>query len=337
MMQHALGVNGFASIEGSTNIITAWFEQGRTGVTLFLVLSGFLFTLIVKGGEHKLIYRKFIYNRFLRIFPLLIFVFLMLLTAARAQLQGVDLLNLFFLQLNIGNPSTGFGNEFLPIGPIWTIAVEFQFYLIFPFIIIFLKKHGIKYLLGLIVTVISIRFLMWLLIDNVYWNLYHTLIGRLDQFLLGILLGLFYLLKKRIYFKNPIWLLLSCAALSIFISEKKIDLFHGVLGFTLEALLWGIIIICYLDLKLPIPRLLDRTFSKLGELSFSFYLFHLMILIMVKEHVGVLSIMDSAKGNVLISTIVISLPLTIFLSLLTYYFIEKPFMNFRVTYLIKSK
>jgi len=50
------------------------FNIGHSGVTLFFVLSGFIFTLITNGGEKKIDYKKFIYNRILRIYPLFIFL-----------------------------------------------------------------------------------------------------------------------------------------------------------------------------------------------------------------------------------------------------------------------
>lgn len=50
------------------------------------------------------------------------------------------------------------GNDFYPSGPIWTIAVEFQFYLIFPLLSLFLNRYGIRYFVGLVILMIATRF-----------------------------------------------------------------------------------------------------------------------------------------------------------------------------------
>ena len=83
---------------------------------------------------------------------------------------------------------------YFPIGPVWTVAVEFQFYLLFPFIFAAYRAHGASRLALLILLVIATRLL---LAGNssdpdFHLTLYFTLIGRLDQFLLGMLLATYY-------------------------------------------------------------------------------------------------------------------------------------------------
>lgn len=340
MMQH--GLNDFGASEAltagkSSDFFSVWVENGRIGVTLFLVLSGFLFTLITKAGYHEIKYGTFIYNRFLRIFPLLIVVFFMLLTAGRGEMQGIDLFNLIFLQLNIGNSETGFGSQYLPIGAIWTIAVEFQFYLIFPFLIIFYRKYGVKYLIGLVFVMIGLRLMIWNIVPFAYTNLYHTIIGRLDQFLVGMILGILYLQRNKIYFKNPLWLVSFFLLYTYLLKFSEVNMFKGVLGFTLEGIAWCVIILAYLDMKMKIPSLIEKSLTKLGELSFSLYLLHLLVFASFKNQFGIINFAESIKYNAVFNTILIGLPITILFSLLTYTFIEKPFMEFRKPYLIKKE
>ena len=54
-----------------TNFFITWLQKGSTGVSLFLFLTGFLFCIISDIGNKKINYKGFIYNRILRIFPLL--------------------------------------------------------------------------------------------------------------------------------------------------------------------------------------------------------------------------------------------------------------------------
>lgn len=333
------GMNGFGArgLPKSEDFFERWIENGNMGVSLFLVLSGFLFTLICKAGEHELNYGKFIYNRFLRIFPLLILVFFLLITVNRAQFNGIDILNLVFLQLNTGNPVTGYGAEYIPIGPIWTIAVEFQFYLLFPFLIIFYKKYNYKYLIGLVLVIIGFRFILWNIKPNMYWNFYHTITGRLDQLVIGMMLGVFYVRRAKETFKNPLWLISIVLGFTFLLKFAEISMFRGVFGFTVEAILWGLVILSYLDMNIPIPKWLDKTLAKLGELSFSIYLLHLLVFSLVQKLIGIIEFVDSAKLNAVLNVLLIALPLTLLFSLLTYHVIEKPFMEFRKPYLIKNQ
>lgn len=339
MFQHGLSVFGASEAlkaGSSPDFFAVWVEHGRAGVSLFLVLSGFLFMLIAKAGEHQIQYGKFIYNRFLRIFPLLIVVFFMLLTAGRGVMQGTDILNLLFLQLNIGHPVTGFGQEILPVGVMWTIAVEFQFYLIFPFLVLFYKKNGLKYLLGLILVMIGLRFILFSTSQNAYWNLYHSLIGRLDQFLIGMILGAYYINRVKQHFKNPVWLVGIFLVFTYLLRFETNDVWNGVIGFPIEGLLWGLIILSYMDIKVELPSVVDKTLSRLGELSFSIYLLHLLILASIRTNIGITPIVESIKLNAVLNTVLIGLPITIIFSMLTYTFIEKPFMDFRKPYLLKN-
>src|SRR5690606_13849673 len=132
-------------------------------------------------------------NRILRIAPLVVFVVAIIICVSRKTSTPMDVLRVLTLQLNTGHDFTGWGRQFFPIGPIWTIAVEFQFYLIFPFLALFMGKYGWKYLMGVILLMIMTKFAVVEIKAAMHYNLYHTIIGRLDQFVIGMLGGMFYI------------------------------------------------------------------------------------------------------------------------------------------------
>lgn len=317
-----------------SNFITLWLVHGSSGVSLFLILTGFLFCLIVKGGDKSIRYTGFIYNRILRIFPLMIFLVMIVICCGRQQSSPMDILRIVTLQLNTGNSSTGWGHEFFPSGPIWTIAVEFQFYLIFPFLALFLKKYHIKYLFSLVVLMIIIKTNILVLKGGVfYWNLYHTIIGRMDQFIIGMIFGYFYQ-KKYFTFMSQwkfqfIFLSLSIFILTLLFKCFSYTVLYGALSFTIEAICWGTVAVCYLTIKLPNIFLLNKVLSYLGMISFSMYLFHLPVGIMLNQ-IFHLNGPDILSISILQSFF--RLPVIIFFSFCTFFIIEKPFMELRVKY-----
>ncbi|GAB4215044.1 MAG: hypothetical protein Fur007_12340 [Rhodoferax sp.] len=75
--------------------------EGHTGVALFFVLSGFLFmSIALQGGDID--YKKFIRNRFLRIFPLFLFFFFVAISVGRDTFRAADV---FYLAFSNGSSS----------------------------------------------------------------------------------------------------------------------------------------------------------------------------------------------------------------------------------------
>ena len=103
-------------------------HEGHTGVALFIVLSGFIF--IYGSADKKIIYLQFLRNRILRIYPLMI---TMTIIGISVFPEKFTIDGLICTVLPLQNTPTA-----LRLGSysslFWTIAVEFQFYLLFPFL-----------------------------------------------------------------------------------------------------------------------------------------------------------------------------------------------------------
>ncbi|QIM64073.1 acyltransferase family protein [Frederiksenia canicola] len=310
-----------------------WAINGSTGVSLFLFLTGFLFCTISDYGRKKINYAGFVYNRVLRIFPLLIVIIFIVITMSRSESTPMDIFRVITLQLNTGSPHASWAQKFYPAAPIWTIGVEFQFYLIFPFLALFLSKYGSRYLALLIVLMISIRYNMEVLSSKpMYTDFYHSIIGRMDQFLVGMLFavwvnkGYFNWLKNKfiaVFFSLLVFFVLMYAL------PFRAKVSYTYIHFTVEAILWGVIVVAYFLVDIKIPRLLDLLFSKLGEISFSIYLLHLPIGMMLSKS---LSLVPPQNISELCFQFLFKLIVTIIVSFITFYTIEKPFMSLRVKY-----
>jgi peptidoglycan/LPS O-acetylase OafA/YrhL len=129
-MNHA-GVWG----DGNNPWISAFFSVGRTGVTLFFILSGFLLFL---PYTQALLFEKdwpppkiYYIRRILRIFPAYFFsLFILVMFTQPSFIQPHN----WGLLVHFLTFTMGFSNSGLINGPYWTLAVEFQYYLILPLI-----------------------------------------------------------------------------------------------------------------------------------------------------------------------------------------------------------
>ena len=139
----ALHYGGGASSSSHTGRLVGKFcHFGWSGVSLFFVLSGFLITGILWDGKHKGGWIKNFYGRrLLRIFPLYYGCLLLILIVGFAQgIAGPVARKLipFFLYLqNVPQLNAVANNVPTPLPPFhfWSLAVEEQFYLIWPFLL----------------------------------------------------------------------------------------------------------------------------------------------------------------------------------------------------------
>ncbi len=353
---HALAANSVAplymgltpaGIPLTDNILKLVITNGFTGVALFFVLSGFLFTWGGLQSDH-FDWRKFFINRILRIFPLYL---LLIIVAFSLNRGGFSFIH--FIQY-----VTGFGNMSPPAGDfdvvLWTISVELQFYMLFPFLLMLIKRKGVQYLLGLIALLISLRFFVRLdfisLADPVYW----TMFGRLDQFLIGMIAAWYVHHKGWLgadvaarsmrqtvvsYLERASGLIVSLALLvgllwlyTQFGSKWGGSYFHAVWP-ALEAVAWALVGLFYVGLvRLHRPKFM-LVLQFVGMISYSLYMLHYPIIKALHKHAEWLpNIPDHRLLSGLLVVTVIVVPITLVISVLSYYVIEKPPLDLRQQY-----
>jgi len=126
-------------------------KGGWLGVDLFFVLSGFLITgvlLDTRDGPHYL--RSFYVRRVLRIFPLyyasvlLVWIVIVFVEHAGGRLSGYDAIGWSFAYANniaIALKKTWqYQSDWLGLSHFWSLAVEEQFYLVWPFVILLPRR-----------------------------------------------------------------------------------------------------------------------------------------------------------------------------------------------------
>lgn len=139
-----------------------WF--GATGVDLFFVLSGFLITGIIQRNlDQPQFLRSFYWRRSLRILPLYYLVLALAYSVNLIRATPADTTGFPFYLVYLQNIHQYWGSETPPvdlgIGHTWTLAIEEQFYLIWPIALLFLRGRYRYWLAGLfIVLPIVLRF-----------------------------------------------------------------------------------------------------------------------------------------------------------------------------------
>ena len=135
---------------------TALIENGQFGVNLFFVLSGFLITSILlnekikdTGGQQFTIIKNFFARRILRIFP--IYYLVILLCCLLGYQFVIDHIWYFLTYTSNILPYTT--NEPNVLSHTWSLAVEEQFYLIWPWLIILINKKYLKHVLALSIVI----------------------------------------------------------------------------------------------------------------------------------------------------------------------------------------
>jgi peptidoglycan/LPS O-acetylase OafA/YrhL len=172
----------------NVGIFKGWFNYGWIGVDLFFVLSGFLITSILLKSKGKPDYFKNFYlNRALRILPLyfgvlLIFAFIAPYFTPTKWFVSDQVYFWTFTQgyLILKGQNTD------PLFHLWSLAIEEQFYLVWPFIILILRpKQLLLFSALMLVTTVTVRFIF----HNHYLT-YGLTVAHMDGLLIGAVIAI---------------------------------------------------------------------------------------------------------------------------------------------------
>lgn len=315
------------------NLLSALIIEGHSAVGLFMVLSGFILTY---GAWDKTIsYRAFFTNRFLRIYPLALFLVAVAVYASPQTFSWLALLQTLFLGHNLpgGLAGTPYTDMF------WAISVEFQFYLVFPFLCLLLRKDGFSLGYRLIACFIVFRIIASVNGANARDLSYLTIIGRMDQFVIGMMLGSYWRdhghkAKPRLAALVLVAIAFSGALLAFNRLGGWVEIsLWKVFWPTAEGLLSATLIYYYISSAGCLPSIFTRLVQRIGLISYSLYLTHIIILTMLRDKGLLLIWPGNHKLTVLLNTLMIALPCTLALATLTYHAIEAPFLKLRKRYL----
>jgi len=165
-------------------------------------------------------------------------------------------------------------------------------------------------------------------------------VGRLDQFLLGMLAGIYY----RDYFvagKRLDYIAIAGAGLVLMLLFGFNQLGGGgvnnhlwIFWPTLEAIAWATFLIGYLSIARHFHRLLGKVLVALGTISYSIYMGHYLVLdFFLSKDWESLWLLEEPISTAVLNTIIFILPLVLLLAATTYFFVERPFLLRRGNYM----
>ena len=315
------------------HFINRTFEAGFMGVDIFFVLSGFLITSLLmkdRSTNQKNLFKRFYRRRALRLLPALYALLIADFFVSRWENFPGDIqwrttwhAILFLNNWNIVN---NFGEAQNDLGHLWSLGIEEQFYLIWPLTIWLLAKLKIpsKMMIPLILfaslVVMVHRTSLWN--DGTSWIiLYIRTDTRLDSLLIGAMFAYVYR-----HFQVPSKILNSVATLSFlglvyikYVLDKSPFIFE--MGWTIIALLAGFIILSVAEGAFFIQKVFTwRPLTMIGKVSYGLYLWHMPIFVLFGRHVT----SGSRPLRLLIGIIIASV-----VTSLSWFFIEKPFLNLK--------
>ncbi len=254
------------------------FEGGNLGVAFFFVISGFLITTLLlkeRLNTGRISLRRFYIRRFLRIFPvayLFLFTLLLLNYFFHLYIPGLAFIGAALYLTNF---------SFIPFiwytAHFWSLAVEEQYYLLFPSLLKINLRFFCIFIPVLIVLLNCIRWMALQLPDSLVLKYINEFFSNIDAVLVGSLLSIL-AFKDMIPWERikryKTWINLGFI-IPIILLHKTANHFHPwVINHTLTAIMIGIMILSNIQPGTDVfYRILNsKILVRIGLLSYSIYI-----------------------------------------------------------------
>lgn len=324
----------FVAEEVSIKFISL-LDLGTFGVTLFFTLSGCtLFLSNAKIGFDRVNdFFTFYLKRFFRVWPAffvsfwiyLVFAALFgdaLLVLGDSWLVGqftheygiTDVVNYLVFIFNFTGPQYLFNNAY------WSLPVEFQYYLIFPLIILLMRRFGFfaPVFIAVLLYLTGKLELPWADSKMFFWLSF--------TFCFGMCIGYIYTIAN---FRLPVaiscLLLLLCYFFLMAFRNGLLDAYKLPSDWSVWGFISIIVVFIVVFTNFTLPKAVSKFLSFYGDISFSLYLYHNFVL-------GMLAIIylnyEALLVNCVVAyfvlfTIIISTTIAYF----SYTYIEKRFIT----------
>jgi peptidoglycan/LPS O-acetylase OafA/YrhL len=288
---HLYGLSGapFVLLSYLLGCATLPLVWGSIGVPIFFVISGYCIHRsqaysYVQTKTYNLPTLNFLTRRFIRIYPVLFGALLLTLACDRVSahfFQGifgdtslsVFLTNLFSVQGVVG---PYYGSNV----PLWTLAIEVQFYALYPLLLVLMFRlgKGRTFLALCLVNMVSYFFL-----ERRGYSLFTSFY---PLWYLGVLVAEYEIAKPPFDWLSSTRsrIILYISSLALLIIGCGVDFFGPYLSFQI----WGAAFALFLmrriwDGPTKPPTSAAKIFGSLGRFSFSLYIVHLPIIVLINS------------------------------------------------------
>lgn len=336
------------NLQDSLSLISlSIIQTGWIGVPMFLFISGYTLSLGRVGNFDRIDLKQFFLNRILRLSPLWILCIAHLIIFHK--ISGLDALSLFLFQMQ----SLPKGS---PYNIAWSLQLEWACYIFFP-IVIFLLNKAPKNLFLLLFFLLAYRLSIgWISAYQLFEVSYSSIFGGLTIFTIGSICSLLkpvknYSIKFILILSGVILLICFCYFINTNggyqngsgILMRRFFLFlPEYISFAMFLLIWGskggsfskrIDFINFINPFYFIPNLFlifKQIFTHIGKVSYSGYIFSILILgTFENTHFGKEFRVPSDDWSSLFISFSIYLLVLIIFSTLSFYGMEKPFLDLR--------
>ncbi|MBC7489701.1 MAG: acyltransferase [Glaciimonas sp.] len=306
------------------------FSGGYVGVDIFFVISGYLITTIILNEKFQNSFSviNFYERRVRRIMPGLFFVMLATLPLAWQWLLPnefrrfsdslvaipIFLSNFLFF---ITSGYFGLAGELKPFLHTWSLAVEEQYYVIFPLILMSMWRFGGRWL----IWVLGLLFVLSLMLAQVLSSSmpvfnFFMLPSRFFELLMGSLAA-FYLFHRKRPISNEMagWLGIILIVISVVAFDVKTP-FPGL--YTLFPTIGALLIIIYSENTRAGNMLAAKPLVGIGLISYSTYLWHQPLFSFARHR----SLAEPSKSFYLMLIFA-----SFLLAYITWKYVEAPFRN----------
>jgi len=319
---------------------------GWIGVDLFFVLSGYLITTILLNSVNSPSYLKNFYiKRVLRIFPLyylaliLFLIILPLLGFYRKEMQFYidhQWWFWFYLQnwlLSFRFPTVGnFLNHF------WSLGVEEQFYLVWPFVILWLRKPKklLVFILFLLFFLLIARSVIWMYhFPHFNYTTFYAF-TRIDGICIGCLIALLHKINYN-FLRHKMAIVVTILAILnfgfYFLTQYGDYPYLAFVGFTTFAGMFGLLLHEAVsgDTKVITAIFTFPVLKFFGFISYGFYVFHWPVYLMTRDELSDFfsKNLDSSEGVTRVATSLCATVIAILISTVSYYTFEVHFLRLK--------
>lgn len=322
---------------------------GSMGVNLFFVLSGFLITRILlidkdTNGTRSILIpiKKFYIRRTLRIFPVYYLVCLILLSINfHASRENAWWLLSYLFNIKFALPGVWESGQLSYMVHLWSLSVEEQFYLIFPILIFLIPKKNIKaFLILTIIIGVASRLGIYLL----SWpknSIYVLTPACFDALGIGALLAYYFMFEKNrlqsILNKNYILYFVFFLFVSSIIYSRNFIKGYGECRTITERFLFSIC--CFWIVGKAVMNeyrggvklfLENKIVLFIGKISYGLYIYHYFAEPFY-DFLNIKPLLNIISNKYFYHFVKVSLYfiMTLTISTLSYYIIEKPINNFK--------